>query len=625
MKQLFTLALCFAFYSLTYSQTLLWGGPNDPNSTFSGGLGSWTTTGLSSSNPALTANSIWNYTSNSSSKGAYSDQAGSINSPSKANGAMIFDSDFLDNGGILGNEGNGSSPSPHSGTLTSPNIDCSTFPTVTVSFYQYYQNYLSSCELQVSNDGGANWTSYPINGNIRPGTGTSRSNRQIIDISATAANQKSINFRFTFSGDYYFWIIDDVTLLSLPDNDLALTKVFYSPYSYAQPLSQICRDHFIFKAKISNLGAEPQSGVLFKSEIFSSNRTTRIFADSIYLVNNLKPTDDNIDVETPIGFNPTGLSIGKYYLRTSLTYNNTDYNAIDNVKLDSFEVTSNIFAREPRARIGNRANGGTPYTVCNQFRTSDCWNVNDKFFASRVEAGMIAGPLSANKDYTVRINVAEIKSEVADDFSNFDILHGVNSPSLIILSDQELKAKVQSTFGTYKLDLLNLTNEKLYLSKNTRYFIMCTHPPEANQDSSEYWRYHLCSNEKDYDGHPYAIPVIDNDGNWFETWPDGESPLLRVELDVITKNDDVPLPESVLIVQPNPIQNNTLSISLNFGKETNANITIFDLTGKVLDFQSFKNVKNNTLNLPVNDLSSGNYFVRVSTKVGTRTKKFIKL
>ncbi|MBK6352177.1 MAG: hypothetical protein IPF46_01980 [Saprospiraceae bacterium] len=58
------------------AQTILWGGPNDPNSTFSNGLGNWSTVGLSSSKADSIRNAVWNYTSTGVSKGAYSNEAG---------------------------------------------------------------------------------------------------------------------------------------------------------------------------------------------------------------------------------------------------------------------------------------------------------------------------------------------------------------------------------------------------------------------------------------------------------------------------------------------------------------------------------------------------------------------
>lgn len=625
MKQFFTLSI-FAFLLVhTDAQTLIWGGSSDPNSTFANGLGAWNTVGINSSKPEATVNTVWTHTADGRSKGAYSDQAGSINSPSKSDGAVIFDSDFLDNGGVEGNEGLGSSPSPHSGALISPVINCSSAATVTVSFYQYYQNYLSSCSLEVSTDDGANWTSYSINSNIKPGTGTLRGNRQVIDITNSAANKSKVIIRFVFSGDYYFWMIDDVALYTLPENDLGINKVFYAPSSYSMPKAQVCKEAWNFKGFISNLGANAQSGVQFKTEIIGSDRRTRVYADSIYLSNNMNRDDDNIAIATPLTFDPGTLELGKYYIRTSLNYNNTDYNAADNVRLDSFEITSSNYAKEPRARIGIRANGGTPYAVAAQYRTSDCWGPNDKFVAKAASIGINSGSKSSGLDYSVKVYLAEVRNDVAPDFSNFDSLKGINSSSLILLSDQELKTKVDQSLKSYSLDIANQANERIELKKNTRYMLICAHPSETDPEDADTWRYQVASNEKNYDGQHYSVPVYDNDGNWFGSWPDGESPLLRMEISVITKIDEKPLSENVLQVQPNPIQNNKLALQLNFNQVTDANITIFDLTGKVQDFQSFKGIQNNSLEIPVNDLSSGEYFVRVSTNEGTKTKKFIKL
>ncbi|NOT38053.1 MAG: T9SS type A sorting domain-containing protein [Saprospiraceae bacterium] len=625
MKQIFTLSILVCFLVQLNSQTLIWGGSNDPNSTFANGLGAWTTIGIFSSKPEATVNAIWSHTADGKSKGAYSDLAGAINSPSKADGAAIFDSDFLDNGGVEGNEGLGIAPSPHSGALISPEINCGNAATVSVSFYQYYQNYLSSCTLEVSSDNGTTWTSYPINENVKPGTGTLRGNRQVIDISNSAANKSKVIIRFVFSGDYYFWIIDDVALYTLPENDLGINSVYYAPSNYATPKSQICKETWNFKGTISNLGANPQSGVQYKVEIIGSDRKSRVYADSIYLSNNLNSNDDNVPVATPKTFDPGTLMDGKYYIRTSLNYNNTDYNPADNSRLDSFEVTGFLFVKEPRSRIGIRANGGTPYAVAAQYRTSDCWGANDKFVAKTVNVGMNSGLKSAGQDYSVKVYLTEVRSEVAADFSNFDSLKGINSSSLIILSDQELKAKVDQSLKAYSLDILNQANERVELKKNTRYILICSHPAEADAEDLDTWRYHVSSNEKNYDGHPYSVPVFDNDGNWFNSWPDGESPLLRLEISVITKTDEKPLQENVLSVQPNPIQNNILQLNLNFNTITDANITIFDMTGKVLDFQSYKNLTSNQLSIPVSELNSGEYFVRVSTNEGTKTKKFIKL
>ncbi len=622
MKKLTLLAFILSFGSLVSAQTLLWGGPNDPNSTFANGLGAWTTVGLSSSLPDSAKNAVWTYTASGRSQGGYSDLAGRINSPSFGNGAAIFDSDFLDNAGIEGNEGNGSAPSPHSGALVSPYIDCSGFTSVAVSFYQYYQNFASACFIEVSSDSGATWTPVRVNESVLQGNGTTRNNQQVIDITSLAAGKQGVRFRFVFDGDYYFWIIDDVTLVSLPNLDLAIRQPYYSPFSYAQPKSQICQDTFRFGASISNLGGQVQRDAKFKAEVLGSDRTSLIFADSV-TVSNIDINDDNLIVSTPKFFVPSGLDIGKYFIRWSISGGQgTEYNPRDNSRLDSFEITTNIYAREPRARGGIRANGGTLYSIGTQYRTSDCWNANDKFFARSTDFSLVYGSLAKIDNRLIKFYMVEVKDDVLPDFSNFDKTNGINSPSVNIISEEFFTAKNEPAYSLINLPLTDrTTGDAVQLKPGTRYILMAEHPLENSEDP-ETWIYHASSLEKNYAGHPFANPVIDNAGTWFESWPEGESPVLRLNIEVITKTDEVALDEQVLNIFPNPVVSDKLQYQIQFEQPTDANITVFDENGRVLHFAPFKKIGQHAGVLNVNGYSAGNYFLRVSTEAGTRTKAF---
>lgn len=624
IKLLQTFAFMVLIFQTSEAQTILWGGPNDPNSTFSNGIGNWSTVGLSSSKADSIQNAVWTYAANGTSKGAYSNEAGSILSPSKADGAMIFDSDFLDNGGIENNEGQGSAPSPHSGALVSPLINCSGFTSsVAVSFYQYFQNYVAECFLEVSNDSGKTWTIFPINQNILEGTGTSRSNRQVIDISSVAVGKKDVQFRFVFDGDYYFWMVDDVTLVSLPDLDLAINSVYYSPSTYAQPKSQICNDTFKFSARVSNLGGMVQRDLKFKVTLFGADRQTVLFQDSS-LVANLALTDDNISVSTPNYFVPSSLDYGKYFIRWSFTGGQgTEYNAVDNSKIDSFEVTVSQYAREPRPRGGIRANGGISYSVATLYNTSDCWNGFDKFAATSADFAVAYDRLATLNNYNMQIFLLAVKDEVNADFSNFEKMGGVSGISTELVSEEIFKGGTQPSYSLLNQPLTDvLTGGQVVLKPNKRYFLVAQHPDEPSSDPNT-WRYHASSLEKNYSGHPFNSPVIDNIGVWYESWPGNESPVLRLNITILTKNDETSLGDNVIQVYPNPIQNGQLKLELNFEKETNANLTLFDLNGRVLNFLPYKNVTFKNIQIPVDGLDSGEYFIRVSTDEGTKTKKFV--
>ncbi|NRB53201.1 MAG: HYR domain-containing protein [Saprospiraceae bacterium] len=133
-----------------------------------------------------------------------------IQSPSVANGCAQFNSDaFAYNGTSIA--GFGPFPAPHNSSMTSPSINCTGLSSVTLQFNQYFRRFASQTIVSVSNDGGSTWTDFEVNTAFP--VITPPDDVQMIDISAIAGNQSDVKVRFTFSGNLYFWLVDDVQLL----------------------------------------------------------------------------------------------------------------------------------------------------------------------------------------------------------------------------------------------------------------------------------------------------------------------------------------------------------------------------------------------------------------------------
>ena len=164
MKLNFTLAILgIAFLFGNVNAQVIWGGPGDPNSEFDGGLNDWTVNAISSAVPDSAANALWVWSADGSgSTGGYWGERTPINSPSVANGAAIFNSDFYDNGGVQGDFGLGLAPSPQTSELVSPIIDCSGETSVALKFFQYFRNFDATTSVLVSGDAGATFTEYGI-------------------------------------------------------------------------------------------------------------------------------------------------------------------------------------------------------------------------------------------------------------------------------------------------------------------------------------------------------------------------------------------------------------------------------------------------------------------------------
>jgi len=202
--------------STTFAQDgeLVWGGPGNPNSEFDGGLNDWTTVGVTDDD------AIWVWEEDGrADNGAYSNTT-AINSPSAANGAMVFDSDFYDNAGVQGDFGLGVAPAPATGELISPIMDLSGVGAVSLKFNEYHRNFSSFNQVAYSMDGGVTWSD-PIqtNSDVPTNEATSTSAVQIVSLFG-ATGTAEFRVKFIMDGNYYFWIVDDVQILTRARNDM---------------------------------------------------------------------------------------------------------------------------------------------------------------------------------------------------------------------------------------------------------------------------------------------------------------------------------------------------------------------------------------------------------------------
>jgi hypothetical protein len=150
-----------------------------------------------------------------------------IQSPTSGNGFVIFDSNWWDNPDLPcteANFGSGPAPGPHSATLTSPNIDLTDQYGVALQFYQYYKSFdaHASVELEIyNNDLAANPTD--VNDLVQ------------IPIGQMVGGSPEVKFRFVFSGLYYFWQLDDISIITIPLYDMSIGQTNYGDFDLEDP------------------------------------------------------------------------------------------------------------------------------------------------------------------------------------------------------------------------------------------------------------------------------------------------------------------------------------------------------------------------------------------------------
>ena len=193
-----------------YPPETIWGNlPGEGD--FDGGLNGWTTTGISD------PNAVWVWEADGKADlGAFADGFGdlSIVSPTLSNGAMVFDSDYYDNGGVPGNEGMGPAPSTQLGELISPIIDLSMIPQgdLILNFNQYFRQDSSVTSVAYSFDGGSSWLdTIDVNPFFPPDTITTRTDLRTV-VLPSIPSTPLFRFKFIYEANYFFWVIDDVIL-----------------------------------------------------------------------------------------------------------------------------------------------------------------------------------------------------------------------------------------------------------------------------------------------------------------------------------------------------------------------------------------------------------------------------
>lgn len=224
-KKLLFLSLIL-FPGLISAQTIIWGAGSS-NSTIDsigrfafdfGTPNGWNAVSVNDGNGAPGA-AFWTKTMTGTTQGAYAVSLPAITSPSVSDGAALFDSDYMDNGGIQGNFGMGTSPSPHKGYLYSPIFDLTGNTDVVIlarMFLQYRNFSITELSVGFSSDGGATWSDF----DIQQGAGTNvffdtdQITVPLTNVTAGVSNLTNCQMRLTFDGDYYFAMIDDISLIT---------------------------------------------------------------------------------------------------------------------------------------------------------------------------------------------------------------------------------------------------------------------------------------------------------------------------------------------------------------------------------------------------------------------------
>ena len=288
--------------------------------------------------------------------------AGGISSTSGGNYAEVYNGDYNNDDQAIG----------VTYTLTTANpIDIQTLTgtdLVSLSFEQYGANFNDLQEFQISVDG-TNWTTVGSNEDQETYVGNNASaiypnpmTRSININPYIAGNAGSVWIRFSWTSAFptstatgawttFGWFIDDVNIVTLPDNDLAETGSAWGSlglHYYQIPQTQVAP--IDFSSTVVNDGIDTQTNVQLTADVTGAGTFNGTSALGVSVV---AGATDSLALSTQ--FTPS--AIGTYNFTWSVGSDQVDDVPTNNTLTgDSFEVGQYIYARDTDGTPG--ASGG---------------------------------------------------------------------------------------------------------------------------------------------------------------------------------------------------------------------------------------------------------------------------
>ncbi len=641
---------------------IIWGIGEDADGNrgdFKGGLNGWT----------VNEENKWEWNGDGEIlKGAYGGAI--LRAYSGCNGIMLMNSDYLDNGGVQGADGQGPCPTGYPGSvstcvgdLISPNINLEDFNVsgLVLEFTQITRNLRSVYYISTSFDGGLTWqdTVY-INQDIEVNSQNVVEQRKSYALSNTGG-AKQIMIKFTYEGLYYYWGIDDVVLRDQSIVDAKINTSFFAVAPTLKvPASQVVPLYFL--ADVSNIGNVEATNTTLNVAILDESQNA-VFAaqEALGTLGSGQSIEKTIFSDTFTPEAKPGSYLGGYFVQSDVE----DAKPEDNEVLFTFDVTANTFGT-----LFSEEEVGQVY----MFDILDYWRFNNPDFPTKYVSVGNAYYLPKGNGYTVdkvrfglnnpsdelektgfvQVDLYEWKQEGGgvdravgveertlvgrnsvyleglDDYRNIEIpLYGVDEEgfedeNLII----ELKDETQYVLIAHsrpddisypRYEFLIYTDGSLTDPYSRSIYPEATNTIIDNLDLDWYsGSFYTIDGEKDNEQSRVfsSVGLNGNGGTYAYT-------KVYLEMDIKEASSTYNIAKTGSArVFPNPAARE-LYIDVTLDNVSDVRVELISVDGKVVTTKSFDNVLDSRLKLDLNSVASGSYTAMIHTNNGVIAKKVI--
>ncbi|GJM31303.1 MAG: hypothetical protein DHS20C18_03040 [Saprospiraceae bacterium] len=602
----FTLFICLFFALSAFGQTPFW------TEDFADGLpNGWVNEDLSGNNV------LWTWCANPETPNAPGCPAifvgqDAFNSTTGANGFVAVDSD--DAGELT-----------HESELTTNSIDCSAYDEVWITFETQIGVFMleaaTNAVLNVSNDGGENWTEFTIFPGMPSGVDWSANPENItINLSAVAANQSDVIIQWHWLANYeYIWNIDDIALYGTdprPATDLQVDGFFAVAPNAVTPISQIEPIGFI--ADVTNRGSADQVSSTLTVTVTNSNGDT-MFTDMIeYDMIASDSTDQNRFFENQ--FTPPAV-VDQYTVTYEIAPADTDQNPSNNTQSYTFSISDGQFAKHRNITGSIVPLDDNNYTYGNVFYVPNGENLHAQsitFGASADQGQSLDGRIATtylykwsgdiNEDFYA--NVVEMENESPVAFNSYQFSGSDDGEEITIPIDLDA--------GSYPLE------GGFYYIAAVQYQTDLDEPSfTLSSGDYDYAAMNFYTDSLEMERYAGALD-IGNTGE-FNLFNFGFDivPAISMNIGLSTDVVETLLPAGSLRIFPNPA-NQVATAKINLQEQTSSmDLKLVDVNGKTIFVDKLNNVQEQDYTFDVKNLPNGNYFLRARTEQGIATVKVV--
>ncbi|MFM2395113.1 MAG: hypothetical protein RLZZ546_3096 [Bacteroidota bacterium] len=605
-------------------------------------------------------------------KGAYAGDNFFIASETVCNGAMVFDSDFLDNTGVAGAFGTGTCPSTPTvrciGSFTSPNIDLTGLGAtgLSVEFTQAYRQFRSDFFLLASYDNGITWDSFEVNASAPVNSNAFLAEKVRIGLCNADLSKNQVRLRFLMQSHYYFWAIDDVYLVKDNGSDPQVNDNFYavSP-TFRTPASQA--NNWPLLSDIRNNGPLNSNPTVLKANIYDNNGSAPLLLQTFS--NEYGNVEGCEQIENIVFTNNDGSPLlythpskeGNYLIEYVIE-GTDNTNATNDSRVAGFEMTRDVFSNAAAETTGNAYLDMIGDIVNPDFIGNNNFSIGQYYFMPRGSLAIgkqfkfgvedddaVTGEFSAS----ISCKVYKIKSDNNQDESiTPDERIEVGRGYIIGGGVDETDYFIDNTTENSRLLGFNLTDldgKELRFEDNTGYLFILnttyfsgepysdspvhvfpflainTNPTtpfirQFNTEATDFAERSLISPAKTRN---FQSILSEGGADEFEqrNLVGNVSIRLYNELVIDASLNTNELDPNAYSLYPNPAVNE-VNVDLNLTTPSKkVKVELFNVAGTQVSSKDFNNVRTETLKIATNGLSSGLYTVRITTDLGTSAKK----